>query len=176
MAGLINESMPQQKPGMAQKKAQPGSLKNMPEEKATDEEQEAFDRVVYAGMDVLHSEETKPKILEMLETGKENPGQILAQIAVMILKELDQKSGGSIPEEVILQSAEQILSLTAELAENSGIFQVDDKVSNSAAQNLLAQISESYDIDQSEVEELMKTVNEDEIKGIVTEQQGYDLG
>jgi hypothetical protein len=184
MAGLIDTAMQKgaapvdEKPAKPQKTVDNSGTTGAPidDEAVTQEQQGAYEQLVHAGMEILHNEETKPKVIELLTAGKSEPGKALAQVAVMILQQLEEKSGGAIPEDTIVQGTTDILSLAGELAEGEGIFPFDEQTQNQAVQHMMAQLGDIYEVDDEELEEFMTPVTEDEIKTSINDQQQYDTG
>jgi len=127
----------------------------------TPEEQQAYDGVVMAASEVMYGE-MSAEIIKMLEMGKENPPQAIAQAAVTVLVQLDEQSGGSIPETVIVPAAVEIAELMAELADSKGLFPVDEDIIQVAGQYLIELISEEYGVSPEEVQEFMASIPPEE--------------
>ena len=140
-------------------------------ETPTPEEQQAYDQVVAAGSEVLHGDSTHEGIMEMLKTGADNPGDALAEVAMTVLSQLDEQSGGKIPEGVLIPAADDILSQAGELAAAAGLFPWDDQVKQSAAQNLWKKAGEKYDFDPAEIQELIASMDQGEVENIRAEQE-----
>jgi len=145
-------------------------------EPASPEEQEAYDKVVSAGSEVLHGEQTNPEIMSILESGRDNPGEALADVAMMIIGQIDEQSGGKIPEGIIIPAADDILSQAGELAEVAGLFKWDESTKGSAAQSLWKKAGEKYDFDPQEIQELIDSMGKDEIEGIRSKQDQIAQG
>ena len=140
-------------------------------ETPTPEEQQAYDQVVAAGSEVLHGDETHQDIMNMLKTGADNPGDALAEVAMTVLSQLDEQSGGKIPEGVLIPAADDILSQAGELAAAAGLFPWDDQVKQSAAQSLWTKAGEKYDFDPQEIQELIASMDQGEVENIRAEQE-----
>ena len=81
------------------------------------EEQDAYDKVIMAAMKVLfENEETNNTIIKQLKAGAKTPAKALADVATMLIVQLDQQSGGKIPETVILPASGEILEQVSDLA------------------------------------------------------------
>ena len=138
------------------------------EEPATEQEQESFDRVVTAAMDVMHDESTAPDILKMLEAGKDQPGRAVAQLGVMVFMQLDDQSGGNIPEEVIVQSIEQIMSMAAEMGEEAGFFTFDEQAQKNASESMWQLLTQAGYIDEEEAAQLAQSASPEQQQEIQT--------
>lgn len=97
-------------------------------EQASPQEQEAYDRVVAAGMKVMYDKNLHAKIMQMLQAGADNPPQALAQVVALIITQLGAKAKGQIPPGVILPAAEELMALAAEDAQKAGFFKADDEL------------------------------------------------
>ena len=137
----------------------------------TQDEQQAYERVVLAGVKVISDPSTNPQIMKMLgDESAGGPAQRLATTTSTIFSQLDEKSRGTIPEAVILNSAGEILENVAEFANESGVMSVDQNMLTKAGQFLLIEMANIYDFDPNEVEELTLGMDEKEVESIVKEQ------
>jgi len=162
--GAPQQATPQQAPQAPMQEQQ------MPagEVPATPEEQEAFDRTVMAGIEVLSDPKLTPKILNQLSDGE--PAKALAQTTSQVFGQLDEKSGGTIPEVVIVKAAGDIMLEIAEFGKEAGVIQVDQPTLTKASQYLMMELSDQYEIDPADIQGLSEGMGEDEIQGIVSEQ------
>lgn len=145
--------------------AQQGQESDVP----TPEEQEAYERTVLSGIKALTAPESNPQIMEML-AGEGEPAQKLASVTNAIISQLDEQSGGTIPEVVIMPAAGEILENVVEFANESGVMAVDANVQNQATQHLIMELANTYDISPEDLQELSAGMSEDELGGIVKEQ------
>lgn len=134
------------------------------EEPATPEEQQAYEQVVVAGMDVLYDEKTNPKIMKLMGDMADQPAQALGTVARHIMVTLDQKSGGQIPPEVFLKPIQEIIPAAAELANKAGLFQADEAVQNEGAQFALNLLAEDGYFDAEDLEALMAMASEEDLQ------------
>ena len=135
----------------------------------TPEDQEAYERTVLAGIKVLSDPKTNPKIMKMLKSEGE-PAKILASATTAIVTQLDEQSGGTVPEIVIMPAAGEILEQVAEFANESGVMKVDKMTQDKAAQLLVMELADTYEIDPEELQGLSEGMGEEEIQSIVSEQ------
>lgn len=141
---------------------------------ASSESQEAYDRVVMAGMKVLFEDEkTKTGIVERLKADSSNPAKSLADTTAMLMIQLDRQSGGNIPEDVILPAAIELLEQTSDLADSLGVFPVDEAVMNHAAQLMVVSLGEEYGVSPEDVNALMESTSPEELQQIEEQQGNY---
>lgn len=143
-------------------------------EAATPEEQAAYERVVLAGMKVLYSQETHQNIVQMLGQGE--PAEAMATAVTIVMSQLDERSGGKIPEVVIFPAAAELLGQVAEIAEAAKVAQVDDRVVARAMQILVVKLADQYGIDPADAQALVQSVEPEQLQQIVAEQQQIAQG
>jgi hypothetical protein len=175
MSGLIQQGMQDSEPtppaDESQQPSQPQDAGQPQGNEATPEEQDAYDRVVAAAGEVLYDDKTNPDIMNMLKSKQDNPAQALADVTSMVVIQLDEQSGGKIPEVVILPVVEEILPMVAELANAAGIFKPDDRTMNLAAQQTLMELGEHYGVSEEDIQNLIKQMDPNDVKNIVSQQQ-----
>lgn len=142
------------------------------ENPATPADQEAYERTVLAGVQILSDPKTGPKVMASLKSGGE-PAKLLATTTSQIFDQIDEQSGGTVPEIVIAKSAAEIMQNVAEFANNEGVLQVDQAVLGKAGQYLLMNLAETYDIPPEDLQGMSEGMSEQEIQGVVSEQQGF---
>ena len=169
---LANQGQAMKESGASLAEAQ-SPAQGQPGDQATPEEQEAYDRVTSVATLMLHDEQVKPNILEMLQMGVDTPAESLAQTATMLFTLVDEKSNGKIPEDIIGISAIGILELVIELVEEEGVFTVDEKIQGAALQHLIVGMSELYGGDPAEAQERVQSMDPQELERIVAQQKQY---
>lgn|SRR3990167_8794802 len=161
--------------GMAPEQEQAAAA---PTEAAANEEgestQDDYDRVVMAASEVLHDDQTNPGIMKILEDGKDDPATTMASIATMVITQLDEQSGGSIPEDVILPATEDILPMVAELASAAKIFTPDERTMNLAMQKTVGSLGEHYGVAEEDIKGLINSMDPTEVQAMVAKQQQYE--
>lgn len=170
--GLVAGAMgpqgePQQQPQEPQQPQQGG-------EETTPQEQEAYERTVLAGTEVVYGEETNQPILRMLEEGAENPPQVIAKVTTTIMVQLDEQSGGKIPEVVILQAAQEIAGEVAVLGTEAGLFQLDPTMENQVVQLVVRDTGSAFGVTEEEIQAFLATIPQEEQERAVAEQQQYN--
>lgn len=143
------------------------------QEDATEEEQDAYARVVLAGSEILFAEETNAKIMQMLKDGADTPEVTIARVAQLLMQQVDDASGGQVPETVILPAVAEYVEQIGELANASGTFAVDEAMLNRAAQEAVMMVGEDYGVEQPDLEEFMASIPEADMQQAVQRQKGY---
>lgn len=125
-------------------------------EQPTPEEQAAFDKVEAAATATIHqNKEIFKKLTQMLQAGKDSPEETLARAALLVFGIVDEKSGGQIPETVIMRGAEVCLDLVIKLAEDTGIMEVDDEMALQALRHMVVLAGKQYGFDTTPIEQAM---------------------
>lgn len=138
------------------------------------EDQDAYDKVVIAGMKVMYeNEKTKKNITDRLKADKDNPAKTLADTTAMLMIQLEQQANGAIPEGAIWPAAVELLEQMSELAESMDLFPVDDAVKNHAEQLMAVSLGEEYGTQPEEIQELMQSMTPEELKQIEEEQGNF---
>lgn len=140
---------------------------------ATPEEQEAYERVVMAGMKALYDPGSHEQMMALLEKGAADPAKALASVAQTIIGTLDDQSKGTIPETVIIPAAVEILEHTGELADAASLFPVDEAVLNRAGQELLIGLGEQYGVGPEEIQDLLSSFPESSLNEMAEQQNRY---
>ena len=141
-------------------------------EQATPEEQKNYEKVVLAATKIIFDDKSRDQIMKSLQSGQK-PDEALATVASSIMLELDQKSGGKIPESVIFPAAMEVLDILGEVAEKSGAFQVqiDEQIMTAASQQLVLALMKEYGVDQAEVQAMIGKMDPAKVKELVASQQ-----
>lgn len=168
--------MPIIQQAMAQAKPQPNGMQpaqsappdDQGGEQASPEEQAAYEKFVLAAGKVLYSQGTHESIMKMLQQG--DPAEAMAQAVTLIVTQLDKKSGGKVPDSIILPAAAEILGLVAELAEKAKLFTADDRLLARAAQIMVLHLAEQYGVNPKDAQALLQSVNPAELQQIVSQQ------
>ena len=143
-------------------------------EQATEKEQADKDNVVMAGMTMLfENEETSDQAVEMLKARADNPAQAIADYTMFLMDELDKQSGGTIPEEVILPAAGELLENVSQLANDADVFPVDQAVMSLAMQLLMEPLATAFGGDPAELVEIMQGIDSQTMQQIGEEQELY---
>lgn len=143
---------------------------------ATPQEQDAYNRVVMAGMKILYEDQdSHDAVMKMLDGG-EAPEKDISDTVVMIMSQIDKKSGGKVPQVVIIPAAVELVSLAAELGEKAGIFQADDSVIARAVQMVIIGLCNEYGVSPEEIAQVMKSVDQKQVAQMVQDQRKMTAG
>lgn len=142
------------------------------EEQPTPEEQEAFTRLELGAKALIYKDKNAfNSIVKMLQTGAENPAQTLAQAAITVFEMVDEKSGGTVPESLILRGAEVCLDLVIKVAEDTGVMQVDENMAAQALQQMLILAGDKYGFDPAELQGEIEGMDQNMVGQMVAEQE-----
>lgn len=137
MAGLIQENMS----GDELTPEKVNSQIKMPPEL-----QEAYDRVVLAGMKVMFSKATHDKVLKAIQ----GEGPLAKRLGVGIaglMAELFKQSNQTIPPQVLIPAGTNLLVQAADFLKRTGAEQVDNQTLGEAMQVMVNTILDMFGID-----------------------------
>lgn len=116
--------------------------------------QNAYERVVAAGMKVLFSKETHKFMLDQLQapgSNAEKLGQGIAKVMVFMFNE----SNGTMPQEVIVPAAMLLLLKAADFVNQSGKGKITDEEIGQAMEILIDSLFEGFGADRAELDAAM---------------------
>lgn len=130
-------------------------------------EQQEYERMVLAGVNVISDETMSQNILNMLQQMQQTPEEGLAEATAFIVGQID--SQGDFPETVILKASEEILENVAELANSAKVYQVDEELLQSAGDLLELKLADMYGVDPQdpEFQEMIQNTDEKEMQSMV---------
>lgn len=118
------------------------------------EMQDAYTRVVAAGMKVMFSKETHDAMLQQLNAPGDTATKLGQGIAKVILF-LFNESNGTMPQEVIVPAAMILLIKAAEFVNQSGKGQVSDEEIGQAMEVLIDSLFEGFGEDRAQLDSAM---------------------
>ncbi len=142
------------------------------EEQGTEAEQVNYEKIVLAASEILYDEKSSRGVTKMLKAG-DDPARSIANVTVMIMTQLDEKSGGTIPEEVILPAATEVVELVAELGVAQKIFEVDEAMVNRAAQLMVVSMADEYNVEMEDIQGMMAGVDPTKFEPMRKQQDAY---
>jgi len=175
-AGIASQSMTAQPQQVEQA---PGLEANAPvaDEQVTPEEQQAFDKVSTAAMSAIFENEKSHKaIMKSLKGGADQPAKTIAQIVIGLFAKIDKDSGGKMPVSIMYGVVEDIADQVIELAEASGAMVLDEQTKGQIAQELVVNFGQVYDIPPEELQQLISEYPEEEVQGMVQQQEQIAMG
>jgi hypothetical protein len=144
----ITELMPSNLPTTNPAEPEPKDDSPVPRAPASKGEQAIYDRVMLAAVDILSNPKTRDQVVSMLTQGDDLP-RVMAEVTMLILLQLDEKSGKKIPGNMIAPLAEEILLRVSEIA--AAVKGADQAMADEAAQIVMDQVGQAYDVDMDEM-------------------------
>ena len=95
--------------------------------------QQAVERVVIAATRIIHDPKVKPQLIALMQKAGD-PVQALVEAVFLIMRQIIEKSGKTVPSDVLGAAAYQVLNLVGELAQAAGLFKVTPELIQQAAQ------------------------------------------
>ena len=121
--------------------------------------QEAYDRVVIAGMKVMFSDESHKMMLQFMDEEGPAPEKLGKGIAGLMLI-LFKESNETIPPQVIIPAAVQLLMRAAEFAKQSGMGEISNKDIAGGIELMIAIILEKFGVDPSQFKQMLDQYDE----------------
>ncbi len=143
------------------------------ERQASPEMQDAYDRAVLAGVDVIFDKQTNPGIVKMLQSGADDPPTAVAHAVAMVIQILEEKSKNQLPGEIIIDLADELAGNLIALAGKLKLFAVDESLKGKVAQQVTALIAQLYPASPEDVQGLMAGMSQDQLAKINEEQSQY---
>lgn len=109
--------------------------------------QEAFSRVVKAGMKVIFSEETHDDIIQMLNQNEGDIGQVLGEQIAGLMSLLYKKSNQTMPPEVIIPAGTYLLAQAADFLEKVTKEEIGPEIIAEAMQVMIDALMTGFGID-----------------------------
>ena len=121
--------------------------------------QEAYDRVVIAGMKVMFSDESHKMMLQFMDEegpADEKLGKGIAGLMLILFKE----SNETIPPQVIIPAAVQLLMRAADFAKKSGMDDITNEDVAGGIELMIAIILEKFGVDPSQFKQMLDQYDE----------------
>ena len=106
MPGLVNQAAPSAQPQPSQRAVTPES-----------------DRIVIAAKKIMAQPEVAQHLVQMMKTAAD-PATGIAQATIFLVKQLYEKSQGSMPPKAIVPAAQEILVDIMRLGQTAGLFKI----------------------------------------------------
>ena len=151
--GMIQDNMGRPKGDDLSAEAVSNNIKMPPEL------QEAYDRVVIAGMKVMFSEESHKMLLQFMEgegTPPEKLGKGIAGLMLILFKE----SNETIPPQVIIPAAVQLLMRAADFAKKSGMEDITNEDIAGGIELMIAIVLEKFGVDPTQFKQMLDQYDE----------------
>ena len=112
--------------------------------------QEAYDRVVIAGMKGMCSKETNKLVMKAMEGDKPLPNRLGVGIAGLMAT-LYRQSNKTIPPQVLIPAGTDLLSQAADFLKRTGKEKIDDKATAQALEIMVRTILEMFHVDPAKM-------------------------
>ncbi|MDX8400950.1 MAG: hypothetical protein R8K20_11995 [Gallionellaceae bacterium] len=109
-------------------------------------------KVVLAAMDMLYSDKMRASSVKMLKGGK--PVVTIPTLAAKLVAIVDEKSGGNMPEDIVIPAAMEILDEVREFAEKADIAYPEEEEDN-AIMVMVQDLMESFGVTKEQVQEFI---------------------
>lgn len=116
--------------------------------------QEAFARVVKAGMKVIFSEETHEDIIQLLSKSEGDIGEMLGGQIANLMAMLYQKSNNTIPGEVIVPAGTYLLAQAAEFLETVTEEEMAPEIIAQAMQTMIDSLMRGFGVDPQQFSQI----------------------
>lgn len=124
--------------------------------------QEAYERVVIAGMKVMFSKESHKLMLDELQ--KEGPlGQKLGMGIAGLMLLLIKESNGTIPPEVIIPAGINLLTRAADFIRKSKIEKITNADIGDAMEVMISTILEKFNVDTEQMNQMLNQYSDENI-------------
>lgn len=137
--------------------------------------QDAYERVVIAAGKVLYESPTHEQIMQMLTSGPDVEGNV-AEAVTTVLLQLYEKSRGTMPGEVILPAAAEVIGMALELLEAAGVQGADKADPQRIFQMIIQKFIQKGAVDPQEAQEFLDSVPEEERAKMMSDQQKIAAG
>ena len=124
--------------------------------------QEAYERVVIAGMKVMFSKESHKLMLDELQ--KEGPlGQKLGMGIAGLMLLLIKESNGTIPPEVIIPAGINLLTRAADFIRKSKIEKITNADIGDAMEIMISTILQKFGVEPEQMEQMLNQYSDENI-------------
>ena len=147
MAGIIEKAKGDAKSGITPQAVR--SQMNIPADKA-----QAYDRIVAAGKKILYSEQMQPQIDELIKTPGDM-GEKIGQGVVGLMALLLDKSNGTLPPQLIIPAATELVAEVGDFLKQSGMKVSDADISEGMA-SMVQLLMETAGVSPEQLPELLK--------------------
>lgn len=182
MAGLLEQGMqqaggqpqPAQDPMMGQPEMVDDDATTLPNaQEASPEEQQAYEQALSAVSEILYNDDNMHiRIMKMIQTVGEAESQMsgLIKATVTVITEVDKQI--DIPEEMILNIADEVFLMIAELANKALDFDVPEKEMKQGIAATIEMLARAYGIKEEDWYNMASQYDKQQVQEI----QGYMEG
>ena len=148
--------------GQGQGQGQGMSMDDM-EESVSPEQQEAYESAMQMVGQLLYvNDQVNAKLMQMVKP--ENPATGIADASAFLLSKIEEAFEGEYPEDLVVNTADEISDLVMELVDAAGNVEVTEDIAIEAKGLLTQQIIEAYGVDESDFEAATQDVSEEDVE------------
>lgn len=136
--------------------------------------QNAFDRVIAAGMKLMYDKKTNKLMMQGLDT--KPIGQLLGEGAVGFMGILSEQSNNTIPPEVIIPAGIYLIAEAADFYEKSGVLAVSSSDIAEATQIYIYMIIQKFGGDPDQMMSKLGQFSPEQLAQIAQQQQQSQQG
>jgi|AntAceMinimDraft_11_1070367.scaffolds.fasta_scaffold06692_2 hypothetical protein len=142
-----------------------------------EKDQEAYTRVAMASAEIIYGDKSADQIEAQLQKGAATPEQTVANMAVAILQSIDEKSGNTIPEDIIILPLPEIVEQLVEVGASAGFFEGNQALMDVAMQMAIEKLAPIYGFTEADAQEVLAQASPEEQQRAVAQQSksaGYE--
>lgn len=113
--------------------------------------QEAYEKVVAAGMTVMFSKDSNKAAVDSIRNGQGPLAQRLGQGVAGLLGMIVKESNGTLPPQVIIPAGVELLIQAADFLRRTGLEQINNKVIGDAMDVMITAILKAADLDITKI-------------------------
>lgn len=166
MAGILNQNMARPD---AEDDISPEQVRK--DMKLPPELQNAYERVVVAGMKMMFSKETNKYFLQVLE-GKGSMAEKLGNGVAELVLMLFMQSNKTMPPQVIVPAGTELVVQAADFIKKSGLAKVTNRDIGDGIQIMMSQVFRQFGIDPDKLFQKIGQFDPSQIPNILQQQQG----
>lgn len=164
--GLINEKMarPQDQDDIS-----PESVRS--EMRIPPELQDAYERVVVAGMKVMFSKETNKYVLSAIEGQGSNAEKLGGGVAELLIM-LFAQSNKTMPPQIIIPAGTELVVQAADFVKKAGLMQVTNQDIGDGIQVMISLVMKAFGADPQKLFQKIGQFDASQVPQILKQQQG----
>lgn len=164
--GLINDNMARP---TEQNDISPESVRS--DMKIPPELQNAYERVVVAGMKVMFSKETNKYVLKALESGGSNADKLGTGVAELLLM-LFAQSNKTMPPQVMIPAGTELVVQAADFVKQAGLMKVTNQDIGDGIQVMIQLVLKAFGADPQKLFQKIGQFDASQVPQILNQQQG----
>jgi hypothetical protein len=116
--------------------------------------QEAYERVVIAGMKVMFSKDSHQLMLQQLQQGG-SVGERLGKGVTGLMMLLFKQSNATMPPQVIIPAGVELIAQAADFLKQSNMEQITNEDIGEGMQIMITSIMEKFGVDQQQIQQMV---------------------